>query len=140
MTPAAVTPFGQLVPSTLEMAIDAGLAGNLLRSSGFLGGVNFATYNNNGNKTKHGKHRSQNRGFSDEMIEDIQQNYSQKVYQSGGRTVYAKKNGNYYDVVIVNKDGQVITTVGGNTKSLRNWSDVTKMLNNNGGYSSLPVD
>ncbi|BCJ92674.1 hypothetical protein acsn021_02430 [Anaerocolumna cellulosilytica] len=67
------------------------------------------------------------------------QNYSHKVYQSGGKTVYAKKNGNYYDVVITNKNGQVITAVGGNTKSLRNWSDVTKMLNNHGGYSSLPT-
>ncbi|MBB5196926.1 hypothetical protein [Anaerocolumna cellulosilytica] len=53
--------------------------------------------------------------------------------------MYAKKNGNYYDVVITNKNGQVITAVGGNTKSLRNWSDVTKMLNNHGGYSSLPT-
>ena len=54
--------------------------------------------------------------------------------------MYAKKNGNFYDVVIVNKNNEVITTVGGNTKSLRNWKDITKMLNNNGGYSSLPVD
>jgi hypothetical protein len=44
-TPAAVTPFGQLAPSTVNIAIDAGLAGNLFRSSGFLGGVNFATTN-----------------------------------------------------------------------------------------------
>lgn len=34
-TPAAVTPFGQLAPSTVNIAIDAGLAGNLFRSSGF---------------------------------------------------------------------------------------------------------
>ncbi|WP_010076255.1 hypothetical protein [Clostridium cellulovorans] len=45
---------------------------------------------------------------------------------------------NYYDVVITNKDDEVVTTVGGNTKLLKNWKDATKMLNNNGGYSSLP--
>ena len=89
-------------------------------------------------KTKHGKKRANQRGFSHDKIVDIKKNYSQKVYQPGGRTVYAKKSGNYYDVVITNDDGKVITTVGGNTKSLKNWKDVTKMLNNNGGYSSLP--
>jgi len=96
--------------------------------------------NANSSKTKHGEQRSQERGFSDEKIKDIKENYSQKVYQSGGRTVYAKKNGNYYDVVITNRNGDIITTVGGNTKSLKNWKDVTKMLDNNGGYSSLPID
>lgn len=90
-------------------------------------------------KTEHGEQRSQERGFSGEKINDIQENYSHKVYQPDGRTVFAKKSGNYYDVVITNSDGKVITTVGGNTKSLRNWKDVTKMLNNNGGYSSLPI-
>ncbi|MGE6577829.1 hypothetical protein ACQKFM_23285 [Paenibacillus xylanexedens] len=57
------------------------------------------------------------------------ENPSQKVYQSGGRTVYAKKNGNYYDVVITNSSGKVITTVGGNTRYFNNWKHITKMLN-----------
>ena len=91
-------------------------------------------------KTIHGEQRAQERGFNNEKISDIQQNYSQKVYQPNGRTVYAKKNGNYYDVIITNRNGEVITTVGGNTKSLRNWNDVTKMLKNNGGYTSIPMD
>ena len=91
-------------------------------------------------KTKHGEKRAKERGFSDEKINDIKNNYSQKVYQSGGRTVFAKKNGNYYDVVIVNKEGVVITTVGGKTKSLKTWKDVLKMLKNNGEISSLPID
>ena len=91
-------------------------------------------------KTNHGNQRANERGFSDEKIEDIINNYSQKVYQSEGRTVYAKKNGNYYDVIIYNREGEIITTVGGNSKSLKTWSDVLKMLNNNGGCSSLPVD
>jgi hypothetical protein len=68
----------------------------------------------------------------------IVNSYSQKVYQPGGVSVYAKKIGNYYDVVLVNKYNEVISLVGGNTGSLKNWSDVTTMLNNNGGYSSLP--
>jgi hypothetical protein len=45
--------FGQITPSTVSVAIDAGMAGNLARSAGFLGGVNFATTNNKGaSKTK----------------------------------------------------------------------------------------
>lgn len=36
--------------------------------------------------------------------------------------------------------GKIITTVGGNAKSLRNLKDVLKMLNNNGEFSSLPSD
>ena len=40
--------------------------------------------------------------------------------------------------IITNADGDIVTTVGGNTKSLKTWKDVTKMLNNNGGYSTLP--
>ncbi|MCI1695606.1 hypothetical protein [Aneurinibacillus aneurinilyticus] len=91
-------------------------------------------------KTIHGETRANQRGFSNDKINDIKNNYSHKVYQSGGRTVYAKKNGNYYDVVVINRKGEVITTVGGNTKSLKTWKDVTKMLNNQGGFSSLPVD
>lgn len=40
--------------------------------------------------------------------------------------------------IITNADGEIVTAVGGNTKSLKTWKDVTKMLNNNGGYSTLP--
>ena len=89
-------------------------------------------------KTKHGDQRLKERGFTDDKIADIIENYSQKVYQEGGRTVYIKKNGNYYDVIIINANGEIVTAVGGNTKSLKTWKDVIKMLNNNGGYSSLP--
>ena len=89
--------------------------------------------------TKHGEKRKNERGFTKEKIEDITKNYSQKVYQPGGRTVYAKKTGGYYDVVIYNNEGKIITTVGGNTKSLKTWSDVVRILNNNGGFSSLPI-
>ena len=99
-------------------------------------------HNNNScaqTNTKHGNQRIKERGFSQKQIDDIIKNYSQKVYQSGGRTVYAKKNNGYYDVVITNSNGQIITTVGGKTKSLKTWKAVTKMLNNNGGYSSLPI-
>ncbi|MCY1713056.1 hypothetical protein [Caproiciproducens galactitolivorans] len=88
--------------------------------------------------TRHGDQRLKERGFTDEKVNDLINNYSQKVYQEGGKTVYAKKNGNYYDVIITNADGEIITAVGGNSKSLRTWKDVTRMLNNNGGYSTLP--
>jgi len=90
--------------------------------------------------TNHAVENANKRGFTGEKIDNTISNHSQKVYQPGGQTVYAKKNGNYYDVVIVNKNNEVITVVGGNTNSLKTWNDVTKMLNNNGGYSSLPID
>ena len=89
----------------------------------------------NADCTAHGSSRAESRGFTDKKIEDIQANPTQKVYQSEGRTVYAKKTGNHYDVVITNSKGEVITCVGGNTNSLPNWNAVEKMLNNNGGYS-----
>ena len=92
----------------------------------------------NKNATSHGRERMIQRGFREDKIDDIINNYSQKVYQEGGRVVYAKKTGNFYDVVIVNAQGEIITTVVGNTQSLKTWKDVARMLNNNGGYSSLP--
>jgi hypothetical protein len=88
--------------------------------------------------TEHAAVNANKRGFTPERIDDIIDNWSQKVYQSEGKTVYAKKNGNWYDVVITNKNGDIVTVVGGNTNSLANWSDVTQMLKNNGGYFSLP--
>ena len=91
------------------------------------------------NKTRHGQEKAEQRGFTDEKIKDIVDNYSHKVYQPGGRTVYAKKNGNYYDVVITNKNGDIISTIGGKTKSLKNWKAVTKMLDNQGGIQFIAV-
>nr|WP_232035792.1 hemagglutinin repeat-containing protein [Methylomusa anaerophila] len=88
--------------------------------------------------TQHAVERTELRGFTLARIDNVVSNYSQKVYQPGGLEVYAKKVGNFYDVVIVNSTKEIVTVVGGNTGSLRTWSDVTRMLNNNGGYSSLP--
>ena len=61
--------------------------------------------------TRRGDQRLKERGFTDEKVNDLINNYSQKVYQEGGKTVYAKKNGNYYDVIITNADGEIITAV-----------------------------
>ena len=48
-------------------------------------------------------------------VNDIVNNYSEKGYQPGGLTVYVKKKqDSSYDVIIVNKDGQLVTAVGGN--------------------------
>jgi hypothetical protein len=130
-----------LVTSTGEIVkVISGTAKGIIESAKGLGISFMAEKNTIKGKTNHGDYRSKQRGFCDEMINDIKENPSQKVYQSGGRTVYTKKNGNFYDVVIVNKEGKVITTVGGKEKTLDNWKKVTKMLNNNGGYSSLPMD
>ncbi len=39
----------------------------------------------------------------------------------------------------MNKDKQIVTVVGGNTKSLKNMKDVTNMLENQGGYFTIPM-
>ncbi|MCR4937141.1 MAG: HINT domain-containing protein [Lachnospiraceae bacterium] len=108
----------------------------------FVGEEELLVHNACGNTTKssatnHGAKRILERGFTREKITDIVENYSHKLYQPGGRVVYAKKVGNYYDVIIMNSDGEIITAVGGNTKSLRTLKDVLKMLTNNGGYSYI---
>jgi hypothetical protein len=90
--------------------------------------------------TQHGAQRANERGFTGERIDDIIDNPSQRVYQQGGRTVYAQKIGGRYYVVITDRAGAVITVVGGKGGTLRRWPDVTKMLNNQGGYTSVPVD
>ena len=145
-TGTIVTPEGYLVEVELSGGY-AGVAENIgsMVAEGALSGVLAMNGQGGPNKgdsktgnTKHGDQRLKERGFTDEKVTDIMENYSQKVYQDGGRTVYAKKNGNYYDVIITNADGEIVTAVGGNTKSLKTWKDVTKILNNNGGYSTLP--
>lgn|GEM_PF-2270851 len=88
--------------------------------------------------TEHAAKNANKRGFTTKRIDDIIDNWSHKVYQSEAKTVYAKVNGNFYDVVITNRNGDIVTVVGGNTESLKNWNAVTKMLNNYGGYFSLP--
>ena len=65
--------------------------------------------------TTHGNQRFHERGFTQEKVNDIVNNYSEKGYQPGGLTVYVKKKqDSSYDVIIVNKDGQLVTAVGGN--------------------------
>ena len=49
----------------------------------------------------------------DEKINNIKQKLFAQSLSIGGRTVYAKKNGNYYDVTITNSEGKIISTVGG---------------------------
>jgi hypothetical protein len=90
--------------------------------------------------TDHAAQRANERGFNGEKIDSVINNYSPKVYQSGGQSVYAKKNGNWYDVVITNREGNVVSVVGGQSNSLKNWKDVERMLNNKGGYSTIPLD
>lgn len=69
--------------------------------------------------------------------------YTEKGYQPGGATVYIKKkNDGSYDVIVINKDNELITAVGGNEsrQKLPNRAAVMKMLKNHGGFSGIPVD
>lgn len=48
-------------------------------------------------------------GFTETKVNDIINNYSEEVYQQGEKTVYIKENGEFYDVIITNSEGQVVT-------------------------------
>ncbi len=121
---------------------------NISKSSGSRSSGSSASSNPGGRKpdkpfkfTNHGYERAVERSFSDDKITNIINKYSHKVYQSGDREVFAKKVGNWYEVVIRNsKTNEIISCIGGQTHSLKNWSDVTAMLNRNGGFSSLPMN
>lgn len=89
--------------------------------------------------TRHGNENFIGRGFTQEKVNDIARNYSEKGYQPGGLTVFIKKQANgKYDVIIVNRENKLVTAVGGNTGSLPNRKAVMKMLNNNRPLSKLP--
>lgn len=81
--------FGSIVVSGGSMA---GAIDGVIDVAGALGLFMFA--NSFNGKTNHGNYRSGERGFSDEEINNIIDNYSKKGYQPGGKTVYAKKVGN----------------------------------------------
>ena len=62
--------------------------------------------------TKHGEKRKNERGFTKEKIEDITKNYSQKVYQPGGRTVYAKKREDIMMLLSITTKGKLSQRLG----------------------------
>lgn len=93
--------------------------------------------------TIHGGERFAERGFTKTRIEEMVNDYTEKGYQPGGATVYIKKkNDGSYDVIVINKDNELITAVGGNEsrQKLPNRAAVMKMLKNHGGFSGIPVD
>ncbi len=90
-------------------------------------------------KTIHGTRRADERKFSDEKIRDIIENPSFKFYQAGGIDVYVKKSGRYYDVIIRNRDGIIITEIGGADKSLRSIKDLQKLARNY-GWTTIPLN
>uniref|UniRef100_UPI0026EC29D1 hypothetical protein n=1 Tax=Conchiformibius steedae TaxID=153493 RepID=UPI0026EC29D1 len=99
--------------------------------------------NVNVNGTIHGQQRLAERGFTQEKVNNIVQSYSEKGYQPGGLTVYIKKkHDGSYDVIILNNKNELVTAVGGNEskRNLPNRATVMRMLNNNGGFSGVPID
>ncbi|MBM3238512.1 hypothetical protein FJZ31_19635 [Candidatus Poribacteria bacterium] len=90
-------------------------------------------------KTIHGARRADERKFSDEKIRDIIENPSFKFYQAGGIEVYVKKSGRYYDVIIRNREGIIITEIGGADKSLRSIKDLQKIAKNY-GWTTIPLN
>lgn len=95
--------------------------------------------------TDHGAERANQRRYTVEDIDSIIDNWTDKAYQPGGKTVYIKSNLYGYDVVVIDKNGKSICSVmGGNGKrgaknTLTQLEDVIKMLKNNGGYYTTPM-
>jgi len=89
--------------------------------------------------TTHGADQANARNFTPEHIDDIIQNWTQKFYQEGGKTVYAARFGNGYDLVILDQNGtSIVSCIGGKTQSLPNLAAIFRMLENNGGYTRTP--
>ena len=95
--------------------------------------------------TEHAAQQATARQYTLEDVDDIVNNWTDKLYQSGGKTVYLKKQTYGYDVVIIDANGEsIVSVIGGNAKrgaknTLQNLEDVKRMLRNNGGWSNLPV-
>ena len=136
------TANGAKVPNnvTASKQHNAGGSGKKAENVGASSGQETSRYQG----TVHGDERLAGRGFSQERLQNIVENYSEKGYQSGGKTVYIqKRKDGYYDVLVLNSNNMVVTAVGGTIPpdkfSLPNRKAVMKMLNNNGGFSGLPV-
>ena len=136
------TANGAKVPNnaTASKQHNAGGSGKKAENVGASSGQETSRYQG----TVHGDERLAGRGFSQERLQNIVENYSEKGYQSGGKTVYIqKRKDGYYDVLVLNSNNMVVTAVGGTIPpdkfSLPNRKTVMKMLNNNGGFSGLPV-
>ncbi|MBL1230383.1 hypothetical protein IW492_14205 [Enterococcus sp. BWB1-3] len=95
--------------------------------------------------TEHGADQAVKRGYSASDVDKIIDNWSNKFYQPNGRTVYVKRQTYGYDVVIIDKNGKgVVSVIGGNSNNgvgntLPDLNAVKQMLNNQGGYSTIPM-
>ena len=95
--------------------------------------------------TEHAAEQATKRQYSLEDVDDIVENWTDKLYQPGGKTVYLKKQSYGYDDVIIDANGtSIISVIGGNAKrgvknTLTSLDLVKRMLKNNGGWSTLPV-
>ena len=94
----------------------------------------------------HAAEQANARRYSPSDIDNIIDNWTHKRYQPGGRSVYIRRSGtNSYDVVVMDRNGRtIISVVGGNVNngiknSLPDMPAVRRMLENQGGYSTIPL-
>lgn len=90
--------------------------------------------------TEHGAEQANNRGYTPDMVDDIIDDWTDKVYQPGGKTVYIQRRNDGYHVVILDSLNNIVSVIGGakGGNTLQNWASVERMLNNNGGYTRNP--
>ncbi|SFX84035.1 hypothetical protein SAMN04487866_1416, partial [Thermoactinomyces sp. DSM 45891] len=90
--------------------------------------------------TKHAAERANQRGYSSKDVDDIIDDWTNKGYQPGGRTVYGKRKKDGYHVVVLDSSENIVSIVGGGkgSNTLPDWNAVQKMMRNQGGFSDSP--
>ncbi|MCL2399481.1 MAG: DUF4258 domain-containing protein, partial [Defluviitaleaceae bacterium] len=96
--------------------------------------------------TEHAAEQANARKYSPQDVDHILDNWTHKRYQPGGRSVYIYRSGvKTHHIVVMDKNGRtIISVIGGNTKNgasntMLEWKDVIRMLENQGGYYTMPM-
>ena len=91
--------------------------------------------------TKHAAEHANERGFTLIKIDEAISSYSHKFY-SYGEEIFCKKNGNYYDLVIKSRsNNNIVSVIGGESKTLKTTKDIEKFFKNQDKYiSTVPIN
>lgn len=95
--------------------------------------------------SKHVAEQANKRKYSPEDVDNIIDNWTDKGYQPGGKTVFVKKQSYGRDIVVIDKNGKsIVSVIRGNGKkgvpnTLQSMDDVKKMMKNQGGFYTMPM-
>lgn len=89
--------------------------------------------------TKHAAENANKRGFSSDLIDTTIGSYSQKFY-SYGEEIFARKNGNYYDLIVKDRNSNnIVSVIGGSTNSLKTTKDIEKFFKKQHGMNITTI-